>query len=107
MMPVRFETRRAPKQDDLDLDTLGSTVVDLTPLVEELAPKTRRRKGAPSGPAHPEASRAARPTRPPRPRRRRSGRTPTAPADDASLFDATRCDFASLVKRLDEELGRG
>jgi hypothetical protein len=105
-MPVRFETRRAPREDR-DLEQLGSTVVDLTSLVEELAPTTRRRKAAAPDTARPEASRPARPARPPRPRRRRRGRTPAAPPDDTALFDAARCDFASLVKRLDEELGRG
>jgi hypothetical protein len=104
-MPVRFETSRAPRTD-LDLERLGDTVVDLAPLVEELARKPRRPTGRTPA-AKPEASRAGRASmRPPRPRRRKRGRT-QAPQDDAALFDAARCDFASLVKRLDEELGRG
>jgi hypothetical protein len=104
-MPVRFERRRAPLAE-ADLRHLGGTVVDLTDSVERLVPRRRSKKDparrqAEPGTAAPPGKRALRPPRQRRRQRPRAGQ----PLEDSAFFDPARCDFASLVKKLDDVSG--
>jgi hypothetical protein len=103
-MPSRPEPRRRPQQDRRGR-LREDTVVDLTALVEDLAPP-RRKKEAPPATAASHRTQArkvsTRAPRPPKSRRRKAARRPIA--DESALFDASRCDFATLVKILDDTL---
>jgi hypothetical protein len=101
-MPVRFERRRAPIRED-DAYALGSTVVDLTDLIETLVPepgKDRARRSPKTLKTRPLGKRALRPPRQRRRQRRQAGQL----LDDSAFFDPAQSDFAALVKKLDDVL---
>ena len=77
-------------------------MVDLSALVEDLAPP-RRRKDARSAAASPRRSHVVKTsTRAPRSPKSRRRKAPRVVTDESALFDASRCDFATLVKILDD-----
>jgi hypothetical protein len=101
-MPVRFERRRAPIRDD-DAYVPGSTVVDLTDLIEALVPEPRKDRGRRSPKTRIATPLGKRALRPPR-QRRRQRRQAGQPLDDSAFFDPAQSDFAALVKKLDDVL---